>query len=109
MIDFALGNRVLLCSPLILYAVLSLVHQATRNFIMNERASEVMNLVGQFRDQWKKYVDQMDKLGRRIEGLSGDYRELVTTRSRSLERPLDKIENISLTSTEDHPDLLEQQ
>lgn len=109
LIDFALGNRVLLCSPLTLYAVLSLVHQATRNFIMNERASEVMNLVGQFRDQWKKYIDQMDKLGRRIEGLSGDYQELVTTRTRSLERPLDKIENIALSSTEDHPDLLEQQ
>lgn len=109
LIDFALGNRVLLCSPLTLYAVLSLVHQATRNFIMNERASEVMNLVGQFRDQWKKYIDQMDKLGRRIEGLSGDYHELVTTRTRSLERPLDKIENISLASTEDNPELLEQQ
>ena len=109
LIDFALGNRVLLCSPLTLYAVLSLVHQATRNFIMNERASEVMNLVGQFRDQWKKYIDQMDKLGRRIEGLSGDYHELVTTRTRSLERPLDKIENISLSGADDHPELLEQQ
>jgi DNA recombination protein RmuC len=94
---------------LTLYAVLSLVHQATRNFIMNERASEVMNLVSQFRNQWKKYIEQMDKLGRRIDGLSGDFHELVTTRTRSLERPLDKIENISLSGSEDHPDLLEQQ
>jgi len=95
LVDFALENRVLLCSPLTLYAVLSLIHQATRNFIMNERASEVMNLVGQFRAQWKKYVEQMDKLGRRIESLSGDYTDLVTTRTRTLEKPLDKIENIS--------------
>ena len=108
LIDFALENRVLLCSPLTLYAVLSLIHQASRNFIMNERASEVMNLVSQFRNQWKKYIEQMDKLGRRIDGLSVDFHELVTTRTRSLERPLDRIENISLTSSEDHPELPEQ-
>ena len=96
LVDFALSKRVLLCSPLTLYAVLSLIHQATRNFIMNERASEVMDLVAQFRAQWEKYSEQMDKLGRRIEGLSGDYRELVNTRARALQRPLDKIENAAL-------------
>ena len=40
LIDYALEKRVLLCSPLTLYAMLSLIHQATRNFTMNERASE---------------------------------------------------------------------
>ncbi len=96
LVDFALRNHVLLCSPLTLYAVLSLIHQAARNFTMNERASEVMTLVDDFRNQWKKYVEQMDKLGRRIEGLTGDFQTLVTTRTRALDRPLDKIENISL-------------
>ncbi|MDD9854639.1 MAG: DNA recombination protein RmuC, partial [Gammaproteobacteria bacterium] len=73
LIDFALRNRVLLCSPLTLYAVLSLIHQAARNFTMNERASEVMQLVEQFRRQWQKYVEQMDKMGRRIDGLGEDF------------------------------------
>lgn len=104
LIDYALGQKVLLCSPLTLYAMLSLIHQATRNFTMNERASEVMALVQQFRVQWGKYVEQMDKLGRRIEGLSGDYQTLVTTRTRALERPLDKIEGVSLpTAGEENP------
>lgn len=107
LIDYALEKRVLLCSPLTLYAMLSLIHQATRNFTMNERASEVMALVGQFRNQWQKYVHQMDKLGRRIEGLAGDFQELVTTRTRTLEKPLDKIETIALAGTEDGPKLLE--
>ena len=96
LVDYALKNHVLLCSPLTLYAVLSLIHQAAQNFIMNERASEVMGLVGQFRNQWKKYVEQMDKMGRRIDSLAGDFQELVTTRTRQLEKPLDKIENISI-------------
>ena len=97
LIDFALRNRVLLCSPLTLYAVLSLIHQAARNFTMNERASEVMQLVEQFRRQWQKYVEQMDKMGRRIDGLGEDFKTLVTTRTRALEKPLDRIENLSLT------------
>ena len=101
LVDYALKNHVLLCSPLTLYAVLSLIHQSARNFITNERASEVMGLVGQFRNQWKKYVEQMDKMGRRIDSLTGDFQELVTTRTRQLEKPLDKIENISIGSAVD--------
>ena len=106
LVDYALHNHVLLCSPLTLYAVLSLIHQASRNFTMNERASEVMGLVDEFRRQWQKYVEQMDKLGRRIEGLSGDFHTLVTTRTRGLEKPLDKIENISLAASDDGAELL---
>jgi len=107
LVDYALKNHVLLCSPLTLYAVLSLIHQAARNFTMNERASEVMSLVDQFRIQWGKYVEQMDKLGRRIDGLSSDFQVLVNTRTRGLEKPLDKIENISLSTSDNTPELLE--
>ncbi len=96
LVDEALRNHVLLCSPLTLYAVLSLIHQAARNFTMNERASEVMALVSEFRNQWDKYVGQMEKLGNRIDGLTGDFQALTTTRTRALEKPLDRIENISL-------------
>ncbi len=100
LVDFALSKRVLLCSPLTLYAMLSLIHQAARNFHLNERASEVMGLVAKFRHEWKKYSEQMDKLGRRIEGLSGDFHALNTTRARALEKPLDKIESISLATAQ---------
>ncbi len=50
-IDYALDNKVLLCSPLTLYAILSLINQATRNFAMEERASDVMKLLSKFKDQ----------------------------------------------------------
>jgi DNA recombination protein RmuC len=106
LVDYALQNRVLLCSPLTLYAVLSLIHQAARNFTMNERASEVMDLVEQFKTQWRKYVEQMDKIGRRIDGLSSDYQTLITTRTKALDRPIDKIENISHLVEDDEPNLL---
>ena len=59
-IDFALQNKVLLCSPLTLYAILSLINQATRNFEMEEKASEVMALLSTFKSQWEKYVEKME-------------------------------------------------
>ena len=64
-------------------------------------------LVDQFHIQWKKYVEQMDKLGRRIDGLSSDFQTLVNTRTRGLEKPLDKIQNISLSTSDDSKELLE--
>ena len=98
LIDFALGKKVLLCSPLSLYAMLSLIYQAIRNFSMEERATEVMNLLNSFRLQWEKYIEVMDKLGRSLDTAKKDYEILVNTRKEQLEKPLAKIDEISLGS-----------
>ena len=94
-IDFALDNKVLLCSPLSLYAILSLINQATRNFAMEERASDVMKLLSKFKDQWDKYVETIDKMGRSIQTVQNDYEQLITTRKKQLEKPLDEIEGLN--------------
>ena len=98
LIDFSLKRKVLLCSPLTLYAILSLVHQATRNFAVEEKATEVMNLLNTFRLQWDKYVEVMDKMGRSLETVQKDYHSMVGTRKNQLEKPLSKIEEITTGS-----------
>ncbi|MDP6936891.1 MAG: DNA recombination protein RmuC, partial [Candidatus Marinimicrobia bacterium] len=95
LIDFALDKKVLLCSPLTLYAMLSLIHQATRNFAMEEKATEVMNLLNAFRQQWEKYVEVMDKMGRSLDTAKKDYDTMVGTRKNQLEKPLRKIDDIT--------------
>ena len=95
LIDYALEKKVLLCSPLTLYAMLSLIYQATRNFAMEEKATEVMNLLNAFRLQWSKYVEVMDKMGRSLETAQKDYDTMVTTRKNQLEKPLAQIEEIT--------------
>ena len=95
LIDYALEKKVLLCSPLTLYAMLSLIYQATRNFAMEEKATEVMNLLNAFRLQWGKYVEVMDKMGRRLDTAKKDFDTLVTTRKKQLEKPLSQIEEIT--------------
>ena len=94
-IDYALQHKVLLCSPLTLYAILSLINQATKNFAMEEQATEVMNLLNNFKLQWEKYVEVMDKMGRSLDTAKKDYDYMVSTRRKQLERPLDKIEDIT--------------
>ena len=94
-IDYALDNKVLLCSPLTLYAILSLINQATRNFAMEERASDVMKLLSKFKDQWEKYADMIDKMGRSLTTVQKDYEDLITTRKRQLEKPLNEIESLT--------------
>ena len=98
LIDFALDKKVLLCSPLTLYAMLSLIHQATRNFAMEEKATEVMNLLNAFRQQWEKYVEVMDKMGRSLDTAKKDYDTMVGTRKNQLEKPLNKIDEITAGS-----------
>ena len=95
LIDYALEKKVLLCSPLTLYAMLSLIYQATRNFAMEEKATEVMNLLNAFRLQWGKYVEVMDKMGRSLDTAKKDFDTLVTTRKKQLEKPLSQIEEIT--------------
>ena len=95
LIDFGLKNKVLLCSPLTLYAILALINQATRNFAMEQKAAEVMTLMDAFKIQWNKYIDVMDKIGRSIQSMQNDYDQLVTTRKKQLEKPLKKIDEIT--------------
>jgi len=50
--------------------------------------------MGAFREQWIKFMDQLDKLGKRIGDAQKEYESLITTRRRQLEKPLNKIEAI---------------
>jgi DNA recombination protein RmuC len=75
--------------------MLSLIYQATRNFAMEEKATEVMNLLNSFRLQWDKYVEVMDKMGRSLDTAKKDYDTMVGTRIKQLEKPLSKIEEIT--------------
>ena len=94
-IDYALTNKVLICSPLTLYAILSLINQATRNFAVEEKALDVMKLLSRFKTQWEKYSGTIEKMGRSIDTVQKDYQQLVTTRKNQLEKPINEIEDLT--------------
>lgn len=92
LLDEAMQQKVVLCSPLTLYAILAVIRQAIENFRLQESAREILHLLAEFKKQWGKYVEAMEKLGRRIEDAMKDYSDLTGTRTRMLDRQLDKID-----------------
>ena len=104
-VDEALGHKIVLCSPLTLYAVLAVIRQASENFAMEQKASEMSDLINQFAKQWAAFKDEMDKLGSQLDTAQKTYGRLATTRTRQLEKPIDKIEE--LRSSREHPALEE--
>lgn len=92
--DEALKQKVILCSPFTLYAVLAVVRQAVENFNLERTASEILKLLAEFSKQWNAYKEKFRLMGERLDAAKKEYDALVTTRTNMLDRPLKKIEDL---------------
>ena len=93
-LDEGLKQHVVFCSPVTLYAVLSIIRQAVENFNLEETSREILGLLGAFNKQWNEFVARMDMMGKRLDDAQREFQSLVTTRRNQLERPLNKIEDL---------------
>lgn len=93
-LDDGIKNRVILCSPITLFAVLAVIRQAVDNFAFVKTSDEILSLLGNFKNQWDEFVKKLELLGKRIEEVQKEYESLNTTRRRQLEKPLQKIESL---------------
>ncbi len=92
--DEALKQKVILCSPFTLYAVLAVIRQAVENFNLERTASEILKLLSDFSKQWSMYKDKFKIMGERLDSAKKEYDAIVTTRTNMLERPLRKIDEL---------------
>ncbi|MDX9858402.1 MAG: DNA recombination protein RmuC [candidate division Zixibacteria bacterium] len=113
-LDTALKSKVVICSPVTLFAVLAVIRQAVDNFALEKTSNEILSLLGGFRKQWGEFVKKMDSMGKKIADAQREYEALTTTRQRALERPLNKLDDLrqdrGLPSSDDMespPDLLD--
>lgn len=95
-IDDAMRHKIVLCSPLTLYAVLAVVRQAVDNFRLERTSNEILGLLREFSLQWEKYSGQLDRVQQRFDSVAKEYTALMTTRHHALQRPLDKIDSLRL-------------
>jgi DNA recombination protein RmuC len=93
-IDDALKSKVILCSPLTLYAILSVIRQGIDNFQLEQSAARMLALLGNFTKQWQVFIASFEKMGRRLEEAQKEFNALATTRRTQLERPLNQIEEL---------------
>jgi DNA recombination protein RmuC len=105
LIDFSLEHKIMLCSPITLYAILSLIRQAVSNFAMEQKAGEMQELVGVFKKQWEQFTGKIDSLGKSLTALSNHYDDLKGPRLRALEKPMEKISDLQLGQDDDVQEL----
>lgn len=94
LLDDALAQRVVLCSPLTLYALLGVVRQACDTFMVEETTDEILSLLGQFGQQWAKFAESLDKVRSRFDSVQRELEQLGGPRRRQLERSLVAVDEL---------------
>ena len=94
LLDDALRNRVILCSPITLYAILAVIRQAVENFNLEKTTDQILSLLGSFSKQWTLFLKSLEKTGKRIDDAQREFAVLNSTRRNQLERPLKRIEDL---------------
>ncbi|MBZ0298343.1 MAG: DNA recombination protein RmuC [Anaerolineae bacterium] len=94
LVDNALEQKVILCSPLTLYIVLAVIRQAADNFALEQSSREVLILLKKFKKQWEAFNQKMDALGSSLEKTQAAYEDLTGRRKKALERPLGEVDKL---------------
>jgi DNA recombination protein RmuC len=94
LLDDAMNQRVVMCSPLTLFAFLGVIRQAYDNFVLEQTSDQILGLIGKFAGQWEKYNDQLGKLKVKFDQLDREFDQLTGTRKRQLDKPLLELERI---------------
>jgi|JI10StandDraft_1071094.scaffolds.fasta_scaffold08839_6 DNA recombination protein RmuC len=94
LVEEAMAQHVVICSPLTLFAFLGVIRQAFDNFMIEQTSQEILGLLGKFDQQWGKYAEQVDRVRRQFDTVNRSFEELATTRRRALERPLQSIDDL---------------
>ena len=97
LLDEAMSQRVVMCSPLTLFAFLGVIRQAFDNFMIEQTSDEILKLIGKFGQQWQRYVDSADKVKRHFDSVQREFDQLTGTRRRALERPLQELEALRVS------------
>lgn len=96
MIDYALGKKVVLCSPLALYSFLSVIRQATDSFHTEQTAASIMQQINKFNKEWQNYVKAVDEVKDVFHRLTDKVDSIGTdgTRFKKLNVPIKAIEKM---------------
>ena len=93
--DYSINKKIIFCSPMTLYAMLCVVRQALDIFAMERDQQTIIDLMGKYVEQWGKYTETIETLGKRISAVQQEYDSAAKgTRWRALEKAADNIINI---------------
>ena len=112
LLDDALARRVVLCAPSTLFAVLAVIRRSIDATALARTSDEIVALLAGFSEQWGRYIEEIDKLGRQIDTVRRTYDGVAGPRRRQLECQLEAVEElrerrqVAATVVDDRPRLL---
>lgn len=87
----AMNKKVILAGPFSFTAILRLVRQAYENFRYQNNINKIVGHIKEFVAEYDKFSDSLDTLGKRLESVDREYRNLSNTRSNVLTKKIDQI------------------
>ena len=90
--DGALQKKIIVCSPLTMFAILSVIRQSMDNFAISKTSGEILEVLGGFEKQWENFKDHMDRTEKQLGTFTTSFQTLKTTRSNQLERSISKVQ-----------------
>ena len=94
LVDEALSQKVVLCSPFTLYAVLGVVRQAFEHFHFTLATQEVLKLIGNFGETFDKFKERFLDMGEKIDKLRELYDDIETKSFKRLDASVQKIDRV---------------
>jgi len=96
LIDEAAKNKVVFCSPLTLYMFLSMMHQATSSFYMEQNAHEILGLLRKFNKSWGAYVKYLKAISKGFDSMQKKLKSVTTGKIfTAVSKPLAEIEELA--------------
>jgi DNA recombination protein RmuC len=99
--QFANERKVVLAGPFGFTAVLRMVLQAHKNFHHEKSLMQILGLISKFQEEYAKFGDSMERLGKQIDTAQKTFMEVEGTRSRQLTRVVEQISNRSQNSLDE--------
>jgi DNA recombination protein RmuC len=96
-------QKVVFAGPFSFTAILRMVRQAHEYFSVQKNLRSIINNIQVFKDEFTKYHEEVDNLGKKVDAVVSQYRVVSQTRTNKLLRVVDKIQ---LDSATDAPALL---
>ena len=93
LMDRALSEKVVLCSPFTLYAMLSVIRQAYENFRYEKDMKKIIDLIEQFAKTYTLFKDRFENIGSSIEKLQTQYQDVKDKSFKKLDSKINKIED----------------
>jgi DNA recombination protein RmuC len=87
----ALKMKVIFAGPFSLTAIVRMVRQAHDQFAIQKNLRSIIAQIQTFKDEFLKYHEEVERLGKKIDDVNGQYRVVAQTRTHKLLRTAEKI------------------